>query len=111
MYTSRTLTRAGLAGFALLLSAAASGNGSSAAGVTGTTTPVVSPHGQQRTAAVRDGVPRASHVFVIVGENTSLRQVTRRSAPYLAGVSGPARPGCTGYARFNTAARRATTSR
>jgi hypothetical protein len=31
-------------------------------------------------------VARASHVFVIVGENTSLRQVTRRSAPYLAGV-------------------------
>jgi hypothetical protein len=28
-------------------------------------------------------VPRFGHVFVIVGENTSLRQVTRRSAPYL----------------------------
>jgi hypothetical protein len=30
-------------------------------------------------------VPRASHVFVIVGENTSLRQVTKRRAPYIAG--------------------------
>lgn len=37
-------------------------------------------------AATRDGVPRASHVFVIVGENTSLRQVNRSSMPYLAGT-------------------------
>ena len=30
--------------------------------------------------------PPASHVFVIVGENTSLKQVSKQNAPYLAGV-------------------------
>ena len=86
MNTSQKSTRAGLAGFVLLLSAAVLGNGSSAAGATGPTTDVVSQQGQQGSAASSDGVPSASHVFVIVGENTSLREVTRRAAPYLAGV-------------------------
>jgi hypothetical protein len=31
-----------------------------------------------------DGVPAASRVFVIVGENTSLSELTRRQAPYIA---------------------------
>lgn len=71
----------------LVLGALALGTGSGAVGVTGTVSQVVgSTYDRQHTAPRRDGVPRASHVFVIVGENTSLRQVTRRSAPYLAGV-------------------------
>lgn len=44
------------------------------------------PHSAAATStSTREGVPRASHVFVIVGENTSLRQVNRTSMPYLAG--------------------------
>lgn len=35
--------------------------------------------------ATHDGVPRASHVFVFVGENTSLGQVTPGRTPFLAG--------------------------
>ena len=37
------------------------------------------------TAHVSSGVPRLGHVFVIVGENTSLRQLTPKRAPYIAG--------------------------
>jgi hypothetical protein len=35
--------------------------------------------------AKTEGVPRASRVFVIVGENTSLGDLTRKNAPYIAG--------------------------
>ena len=86
MNTSRKSRRAGLVGFGLLLSAVALGTTPGAAGLTRTAVQAGSTPDLQRTATGRDGVPRASHVFVIVGENTSLRQVTRRSAPYLAGV-------------------------
>jgi hypothetical protein len=86
MRVTGRFTRAGLAGCGLLLSAVALGTGSGAVGATGTATWGVSSHTGHRIDLGRHGVPRASHVFVIVGENTSLRQVTRRSAPYLAGV-------------------------
>ena len=41
----------------------------------------------KQVAAIKtEGVPHASHVFVIVGENTSLRQLTSNHAPYIAGT-------------------------
>lgn len=40
----------------------------------------------QAASASAEGVPAASHVFVIVGENTSLSSVTKHNAPYLAGA-------------------------
>src|SRR6476659_3010604 len=79
--------RTGLAGLAFLLLVAATVTAAGADGLTRMAPELGSRSLPQRTAALgRDGVPRASRVFVIVGENTSLRQVTRRSAPYLAGV-------------------------
>ena len=43
---------------------------------------------QARAAGV-DGVPGFGHVFLIVGENTSFRQVSPRNAPYLTGTVIP----------------------
>jgi hypothetical protein len=37
-----------------------------------------------------ESVPRFDHVFVIVGENTGIRQVTSSDAPYLVGSLKPA---------------------
>lgn len=42
-------------------------------------------------------VPHFGNVFVIVGENTSLRQLTRRSAPYLTGRFRDSAAWLTGY--------------
>ena len=42
------------------------------------------PH-LRRAATSVEGVPPAGHVFVIVGENTSLRQLKRARAPFIAG--------------------------
>jgi hypothetical protein len=39
--------------------------------------------GESASARASRVVPRFGNVFLIVGENTSLRQLTRRSAPYL----------------------------
>jgi phosphatidylinositol-3-phosphatase len=54
--------------------------------------------GAQRSATVKvEGVPRLGHVFVIVGENTSLGQLTRKRAPYIAGTLKPKSAWLTGY--------------
>jgi hypothetical protein len=42
-------------------------------------------------------VPRFGHVFLIVGENTSLRQLTPRTAPYLTGRFRDGAAWLTGY--------------
>jgi hypothetical protein len=62
-------------------------------GVAGAGSPSVSTiaalHAAAKPAASAlavEGVPRASHVFVIVGENTSLRQLTVAHAPFIAGA-------------------------
>jgi hypothetical protein len=73
-------------GVGLLLCGLALGSGPGAAGSTPTAAQPRVAQPQRYAALNPHRVPRASHVFVIVGENTSLRQVTRRSAPYLAGV-------------------------
>lgn len=41
--------------------------------------------------------PHAGHVFVIVGENTSLRQLTRKRAPYIAKTLKPKSAWLNGY--------------
>src|SRR6478752_5551601 len=51
----------------------------------------------QAPAAGVDGVPRFGHVFLIVGENTSFRQVTPRNAPYLTGTVIPQGGWLTNY--------------
>ena len=40
-------------------------------------------------AASLDGVPAFGHVFLIVGENTSVSEVTARHAPYITGTLRP----------------------
>src|SRR4051812_40382153 len=44
-----------------------------------------------------DGVPRFGDVFLIVGENTSFRQVSPRNAPYLTGTVIPNGAWLTNY--------------
>jgi hypothetical protein len=51
----------------------------------------------QAGAAGVDGVPRFGHVFLIVGENTSFRQVSPRNAPYLSGTVIPHGAWLTNY--------------
>ena len=51
----------------------------------------------QAAAAGVEGVPRFGHVFLIVGENTSFRQVTPRNAPYLTGTVIPQGGWLTNY--------------
>ncbi len=41
------------------------------------------------TAASLDGIPSFGHVFLIVGENTSIKQVTPKHAPYITGTLIP----------------------
>jgi len=48
-------------------------------------------------AAGVDGVPGFGHVFLIVGENTSFRQVSPRNAPYLTGTVLPHGAWLTNY--------------
>src|SRR6478736_2953736 len=51
----------------------------------------------QAAAAGVDGVPAFGHVFLIVGENTSFRQVSPRNAPYLTGTVIPHGAWLTNY--------------
>src|SRR6476661_9142362 len=51
----------------------------------------------QARAASGDGVPGFGHVFLIVGENTSFRQVSPRNAPYLTGTVIPNGAWLTNY--------------
>src|SRR6478736_5956283 len=51
----------------------------------------------QAAAAGVDGVPGFGHVFLIVGENTSFRQVSPRNAPYLTGTVIPNGAWLTNY--------------
>jgi phosphatidylinositol-3-phosphatase len=46
------------------------------------------------------GVPRLRHVFLIVGENTSLNQITPAHAPYLTGAIEPHAAWLTNYHSF-----------
>src|SRR6476659_3154256 len=48
-------------------------------------------------AAGVEGVPRFGHVFLLVGENTSFRQVSPRNAPYLTGTVIPNGAWLTNY--------------
>ena len=48
-------------------------------------------------AQAANGVPTFSHVFVIVGENTSLSQLTARNAPYQLGTIKPNSAWLTDY--------------
>lgn len=45
--------------------------------------------GTPSTRATSEGVPSFGHVYEIVGENTSLSQITARHAPYLTGTLKP----------------------
>jgi phosphatidylinositol-3-phosphatase len=47
--------------------------------------------------AQTEGVPAFGHVFVIIGENTELSQVTKESAPYLIGTLKPQTAWLTNY--------------
>jgi hypothetical protein len=58
------------------------GSNSAAAQVIPADRPTAAP---ARAADMSSAVPRLGHVFVIVGENTSLRQLTPKRAPYIAG--------------------------
>src|SRR5690349_15450903 len=49
-------------------------------------------------AASLDGVPGFGHAFLIVGENTSIKQVTPKRAPYLTGTLIPQGAWLTHYA-------------
>jgi acid phosphatase len=51
----------------------------------------------QARPAGGDGVPGFGHVFLIVGENTSFRQVSPRNAPYLTGTVIPNGAWLTNY--------------
>lgn len=42
---------------------------------------------------VSEGVPHFGHVFVIIGENTKLTQVTKKHMPYWSGSSSRMPPG------------------
>jgi hypothetical protein len=61
-----------------------------------TTAASATPH-RAVAAAKIEGVPNAGHVFVIVGENTSLGQLTRKNAPYIAGQLKAKSAWLTGY--------------
>jgi hypothetical protein len=54
-------------------------------------------HGRQAGPAGVDGVPRFGHVFLLIGENTSLSNDTPRNTPYLAGQLKPRAAWLTGY--------------
>lgn len=58
-------------------------------------------HAQRRAqtsaASGSEGVPAFGHVFLVVGENTSLSQVTPRRAPYLNGTIKPRAAWLTNY--------------
>jgi phosphatidylinositol-3-phosphatase len=47
--------------------------------------------------AHRANVPHFNHVFLVIGENTSLREITARRTPYLAGTLIPAGASLTEY--------------
>ena len=51
-------------------------------------------------AQAADGVPRSGHVFLIVGENTSLSQITPAHAPYLTQTLRPRAAWLTHYSSF-----------
>ena len=46
---------------------------------------------------VSEGVPQFGHVFVIIGENTKITQVTKKHMPYLVGTVKPGAAWLTGY--------------
>src|SRR5574340_480438 len=48
-------------------------------------------------AAIGEGVPKFGHVFVIIGENTDLSQMSRQNAPYVHGTSEPESSWLTNY--------------
>src|SRR5438045_9722472 len=48
-------------------------------------------------SASLEGVPTFGHVFLLVGENTSLSEVTPRRAPYITGTLRPAGAWLTRY--------------
>jgi hypothetical protein len=54
----------------------------------------------QRSAVANDGVPASAHVFLIVGENTSLSQITPGHAPYLSQSLKPQAAWLTNYRSF-----------
>ena len=62
----------------------------------GASKPAASPAAAHVTR-VSPGTPRASHVFVIVAENTSLGQLTRKRAPYLVKTLKPKSGWLVGY--------------
>src|ERR1700686_1069222 len=49
------------------------------------------------TATKTDGVPQFGNVFVIIGENTELSQLTKNNAPYLLGTIKPESSWLTNY--------------
>ena len=49
------------------------------------------------SGVVSEGVPQFGHVFVIIGENTKLTQVTEKHMPYLVGTFKPDSGWLTGY--------------
>ena len=49
----------------------------------GSRSPRIANRASSSAAAGREGVPGFSHVFLIIGENTSASEVTATAAPYL----------------------------
>lgn len=55
------------------------------------------PAAPQAAGLVSEGVPSFGHVFVIVGENTKLNQLTAKHTPYLVNTLKPEMAWLTGY--------------
>jgi hypothetical protein len=51
----------------------------------------------QSTAVKTEGVPQFGNVFVIIGENTEITQLTKKNAPYLLGTVKPESAWLTNY--------------
>ena len=49
-----------------------------------------------------EGVPQLGHVFFLIGENTSYREVTRQRAPYIIGILKPKSAWLTNYSALHS---------
>jgi hypothetical protein len=86
-----TGTAAVALGLGLLSAAAAAG------AARGTQAPAGHAGAPAARAPGREGVPRFGHVFLLIGENTSLSEVNARNTPYLARRLKPRGAWLTGY--------------
>ena len=74
--------------------------GSSGGGSTSTSAATTGAGAAGAPTGAQEGVPSFGHVFLIVGENTSLSQITAQHAPYLTGTLRPRAAWLTDYHAF-----------